>query len=121
MVFEEGPQLIVSGAYWHDGLVARSKGEALNLNEPGVVRRFLDAALAAGVDAPAEVDGWAIYDMLVHPSGPTAHPTGTATRPSGPTRPQRPPGQDQRPVRPSSKADAAVPAVDVRSTLRPRR
>ncbi|MEU2154256.1 hypothetical protein ABZ532_04390 [Streptomyces sp. NPDC019396] len=64
IVFKDGPGLIVSGGYWHDGLVARSQGEALNLHEPGVVRQFLEAAQTAGVSAPAEVDGWTLYDAI---------------------------------------------------------
>ncbi|GAA2477352.1 hypothetical protein GCM10010393_04380 [Streptomyces gobitricini] len=104
LVFRAVPGRLIRDAYWPSGALGDTHGNNLNLHEPGVVRRFLDEASARGLLPTAhgvhEVDGWPLFDAL-------------AVRAS--------PGQDQRPVRPSSRAVAAVPAVEVRRTLRPSR
>ncbi|GIE04232.1 hypothetical protein Adu01nite_55820 [Paractinoplanes durhamensis] len=58
--------LAADGFLMHGGLVMHADGRTLNLNEPGVVRALLDAAIAGGwqADAPgqSEVDGWPLFD-----------------------------------------------------------
>ncbi|EWM11849.1 hypothetical protein [Kutzneria sp. 744] len=50
----------------HSGQVRHADGRGLNLNQPGVVRALLDAAVAVGWDPTAttvaELDGWALFD-----------------------------------------------------------
>lgn len=104
-LFRGGAGRAVPDGFPPSGRVAL--GDAgLNLHEPGVVRAFVDEAARAGC--------W---------SGP---PTWTAGSCTGRWQPPGPPGadrarQDQRPVRARSTAVAAVPAVEVRRTLRPSR
>ncbi|WP_351227470.1 hypothetical protein [Streptomyces sp. NPDC002133] len=73
--FRDGPGRIVSGGYWDAGSVGVRGGDWLNLHEPGAVRQLLDEALAAGFTAPAEIDGWQLFDALV---GRTAAASGPA-------------------------------------------
>ena len=58
--------LVSEGWLLHSGQVRHADGRGLNLNQPGVVRALLDAALANGWDplanAVAELDGWALFD-----------------------------------------------------------
>ncbi|MGN9791222.1 hypothetical protein ACTMTU_08970 [Streptomyces sp. OZ13] len=67
VVFREGPGRVVSGGYFEAGAVV-SGGTWLNLYEPGVARRFLDAATARGLlpDTPrtVETDGWPLFDAV---------------------------------------------------------
>ncbi|SDM81291.1 hypothetical protein [Streptomyces wuyuanensis] len=71
IVFRAGDGRIVSGgAYWSGGSVGAVAGGDMNLHEPGAVRKLLDAALAAGVRAPAEIDGWPLFDALVGHGAP---------------------------------------------------
>ena len=50
----------------HSGQVQHADGRGLNLNQPGVVRALLDAAVAAGWDSTAntiaELDGWSLFE-----------------------------------------------------------
>ncbi|MFI6418003.1 hypothetical protein ACIBG6_11455 [Streptomyces sp. NPDC050842] len=104
LVFRNAPGRAVAGFPMGTGEVAAGGGW-LNLNEPGVVRRFLEEALTRGLvpttNGETEEDGWPLFDTL------------TEADPSS--------AQLQRPVRPRTRAAAAVPAVDVRRTLRPSR
>ncbi|MEU6703067.1 hypothetical protein [Streptomyces wuyuanensis] len=62
----------------------------MNLHEPGSVRKLLDAALAAGVRAPAEIDGWPLFDALMErgaPAGGAERTGGVRTGSSGPDVP----------------------------------
>ncbi|MCF2529290.1 hypothetical protein [Yinghuangia soli] len=67
LVFAERGGRFASGGYAHSGLVG-SADAALNLHEPGVVRRFVDAADALGLPAAGrnetEIDGWPLFDTL---------------------------------------------------------
>ncbi|MFE5483975.1 hypothetical protein [Streptomyces sp. NPDC056527] len=69
LVFQEGPNRVTQGAYMGAGQVADTKDGYLNLNEPGVVRRFLDEATARDLLPTAhgmhETDGWPLFDALV--------------------------------------------------------
>lgn len=67
ITFRPAPGRIVSDGYWESGTVV-SHGIWLNLYEPGVVRRLLDAATASGT-LPAragtvEADGWPLFDAV---------------------------------------------------------
>ncbi|KQX53684.1 hypothetical protein ASE09_07080 [Streptomyces sp. Root66D1] len=68
LVFREGPGRIVAGYPFGAGDIASADGGILNLNEPGVVRRFLDEATARGLHPEAhgvhDEDGWPLYDSL---------------------------------------------------------
>ncbi|MFH8681002.1 hypothetical protein [Streptomyces lydicus] len=76
IVFRERPGRIVAGAYLPGGSVAARERGMLNLHEPGVVRRFLDALPdgvrdAARGDGPrpsasreTELEGWPLFDAL---------------------------------------------------------
>ncbi|MFD4721036.1 hypothetical protein ACIOWI_00750 [Streptomyces sp. NPDC087659] len=71
IVFRAGDGRIVSGgAYWSGGSVGAVGGGDMNLHEPGNVRKLLDAALAAGAEPPAEIDGWPLFDAVVGKDGP---------------------------------------------------
>ncbi|MFC0435740.1 hypothetical protein [Kutzneria buriramensis] len=58
--------LVRDGWLVHAGAVRHADGRGLNLNQPGVVRAFLDQAIATGWDPFAnrttELDGWALFD-----------------------------------------------------------
>jgi hypothetical protein len=58
--------LVADGFPMHSGAVRHADGRTFNLNEPGVVRRLLDGAIADGwqADAPgrSEMDGWCLFD-----------------------------------------------------------
>ncbi|MGW6414258.1 hypothetical protein [Streptomyces sp. NPDC055055] len=79
LVFREGPGRIVAGYPFGTGDVASADGAILNLNEPGVVRRFLDEAGARGLLPAAhdvhgvhgvhEEDAWPLYDTLTATAG----------------------------------------------------
>ncbi|GGT17634.1 hypothetical protein GCM10010271_20840 [Streptomyces kurssanovii] len=75
VVFREGPGRAVSGGYLTAGAVVCG-GTWLNLHEPGVARRFLDAAIARGLlpDTPrtVETDGWPLLEAVAGdvPAGP---------------------------------------------------
>ncbi|WP_229860428.1 hypothetical protein [Streptomyces litmocidini] len=75
LVFRDGPGRIVAGYPFGRGDVASAEGDVLNLNEPGVVRRFLEEAAARGLLPTAhgvrEEDAWPLYDALAAPT-PTA-------------------------------------------------
>ncbi|MFI9358925.1 hypothetical protein ACWGLP_20475 [Streptomyces lydicus] len=76
IVFREYPGRILAGAYLPGGAVAARAGGMLNLHEPGVVRRFLDAlpdevrdAMRGNEPRPSapretELDGWPLFDAL---------------------------------------------------------
>ncbi|MEU2114718.1 hypothetical protein ABZ567_03465 [Streptomyces sp. NPDC016459] len=73
LVFRSGPGRITGGYTMGDGEVAATDGGRLNLNEPSVVRRFLDEASARDL-FPAthgirETDGWPLFDTLAEPDG----------------------------------------------------
>jgi len=68
IVFRAGPGRFVADYFRHDGSIGDGD-DTFNLHEPGVVRRFLDAAAARDA-LPAsrgekEIDGWPIFDALV--------------------------------------------------------
>ncbi|MCT2591744.1 hypothetical protein LHJ74_17885 [Streptomyces sp. N2-109] len=69
IVFRAGPDRLVADGLWYSGSVGDGRGGLLNLHEPGVVRRFLDEALARGAVPPVrgetEIDGWPLFDALV--------------------------------------------------------
>ncbi|MFC9791495.1 hypothetical protein ACFVJI_02480 [Streptomyces sp. NPDC127584] len=69
LVFRDGPGRIVAGHPFGAGDIASTgPGDILNLNEPGVARRFLDEAAARGLLPTAhgihDEDGWPLYDTL---------------------------------------------------------
>lgn len=77
IVFRAGDGRIVSGGgYWSGGSVGAVAGGDMNLHEPGV-RKLLDAALASGVRAPAEIDGWPLFDALAGHGAPAGGAEGT--------------------------------------------
>ncbi|MFI1467457.1 hypothetical protein [Streptomyces wuyuanensis] len=89
IVFRAGDGRVVSGGgYWSGGSVGAVAGGDMNLHEPGSVRKLLDAALAAGVRAPAEIDGWPLFDALVGHAAPAGEgrtgAAGVRTGSSGP-------------------------------------
>lgn len=54
---------------WHTGAVVRTDVGALNLNEPGVIRAFLDEALARrdwqlDTQTHSEIDGWPLFNAV---------------------------------------------------------
>ncbi|WP_407554921.1 hypothetical protein QOM21_34145 [Streptomyces sp. Pv4-95] len=63
-----GPGRLIPDGYLHTGAVANALGDVLNLREPGVVRRFLDEAVARGVlptsRTETEIDGRPPFDAL---------------------------------------------------------
>lgn len=66
--FGDKPGFLPSGgAYSEAGVVADDKRRWLNLNEPGVVRAFIDALCEAGWQATdrsyLHVDGWEWFDQ----------------------------------------------------------
>ncbi|MER5203960.1 hypothetical protein [Streptomyces sp. NPDC002825] len=73
LVFREGPGRIVAGYPFGLGDVASADGDILNLNKPGVVRRFLEEAAARGLLPAAhgvhEENAWPLYDTLTGPGG----------------------------------------------------
>lgn len=68
LVFRDGPGRIVAGYPMGLGEVAAVEGGWLNLNEPGVVRRFLEEALTRDLVPTThgqwEEDGWPLFDTL---------------------------------------------------------
>ncbi|MFJ5139623.1 hypothetical protein [Streptomyces sp. NPDC088707] len=75
LVFREGPGRIVAGYPFGAGdIAAAGAGAILNLNEPGVARRFLDEAAARGLLPTAhgihDEDGWPLYDTLTTGQAP---------------------------------------------------
>ncbi|MFI8398874.1 hypothetical protein ACIGG5_01315 [Streptomyces sp. NPDC085463] len=68
LVFREAPGRAVAGFPMGRHEVLAAGGGRLNLDEPGVVRRFLDAALARDLVPAAngtrEEDGWPLFDEL---------------------------------------------------------
>ncbi|MFG2888506.1 hypothetical protein [Streptomyces sp. NPDC048248] len=68
LVFAPRPGRLIPDGYLHTGAVANTLGDVLNLREPGVVRRFLDEAVARGVlptsRTETEIDGWPLFDAL---------------------------------------------------------
>ncbi|MER5963994.1 hypothetical protein [Streptomyces sp. NPDC002057] len=73
LVFRSGPGRVTGGYTTGAGEVAATDGGRLNLNEPGVVRRFLDEASARGLFPAAhgvrETDGWPLFDVLTGAEG----------------------------------------------------
>ncbi|MFD9032145.1 hypothetical protein ACFVZW_13520 [Streptomyces sp. NPDC059567] len=69
LVFQEGPGRVTQGGTMGQGQVADTKDGYLNLNKPGVVRRFVDEATARGLlpttPGVREIDGWPLFDALV--------------------------------------------------------
>ncbi|MFJ6570360.1 hypothetical protein ACIQNU_23390 [Streptomyces sp. NPDC091292] len=67
LVFYGGPGRAVAGYPLHTGAVCAA-GVTLNLHEPGVVRRFVDEAVAREVlpvpRGVREIDGWPLFDTL---------------------------------------------------------
>ncbi|MEU2238875.1 hypothetical protein ABZ572_05640 [Streptomyces sp. NPDC018338] len=76
LVFRDLPGRIVAGYPMGLGEVAAVEGGWLNLNEPGVVRRFLEEALARDLvptaHGQAEEDGWPLFDTLTATEAPQA-------------------------------------------------
>lgn len=67
LVFTPGPGRLIPDGCLHTGAVANTLGDVLNLREPGVVRRFLDEAVARGVlpsRRATEIDGRPLFDAL---------------------------------------------------------
>ncbi|WP_395360543.1 hypothetical protein ACHGLA_11985 [Streptomyces sp. YH02] len=68
LTFEAGPGRVTAGFTFGTGEVAAVDGGHLNLNEPGVVRRFVDLAGARGLlpyePGVREADGWPLFDAL---------------------------------------------------------
>jgi len=67
IIFAAGAgHLVPDGFPMHAGEILRADRRGLNLNQPGVARALLDAALAGGWDplanATAELDGWELFD-----------------------------------------------------------
>ncbi|MGW9120248.1 hypothetical protein ACWGRV_27160 [Streptomyces sp. NPDC055663] len=67
IVFADGPgRYIPGGAPMGSGDVGLTRGESLNLHEPGTVRALLDVALARGwrpgEQRAVEVDGWSLLE-----------------------------------------------------------
>ncbi|MFC7933490.1 hypothetical protein [Streptomyces cinereoruber] len=77
LVFREEPGRAVAGFTMGRHEVLAVGGGWLNLDEPGVVRRFLDAAVTRGLvptpNGVREEDGWPLFDAL----------TADASRPPG--------------------------------------
>ncbi|MEU0946345.1 hypothetical protein ABZ379_26815 [Streptomyces canus] len=66
IVFRQGEGRGISCCYAHDGVVAMGPGRALNLNEPGTVRRLVDEATDRGLlPGAAELDGWDLFDAVL--------------------------------------------------------
>lgn len=68
IVFADGPGwYIPGGAPMGSGDVGLTRGESLNLHEPGAVRALLDVALARGwqpgEQRAVEVDGWTLLEV----------------------------------------------------------
>ncbi|MCX5106908.1 hypothetical protein [Streptomyces sp. NBC_00439] len=68
IVFADGPgRYIPGGAPMGSGDVGLTRGESLNLHEPGAVRALLDVALARGwqpgEQRAVDVDGWALLKV----------------------------------------------------------
>ncbi|KOG17846.1 hypothetical protein AB0F25_16675 [Streptomyces wedmorensis] len=68
LVFRDGPGRIVAGYPFGLGDVASTGGAILNLNKPGVVRRFLEEAATRGllptVHGIREENAWPLYDTV---------------------------------------------------------
>ncbi|GAB3261952.1 hypothetical protein [Kineosporia babensis] len=66
VTFELGPGRFGPDGLLPSGMLMRTDGQVLNLNEPGVVRALLDQALAGGwaADDPTRttLDGWDFFD-----------------------------------------------------------
>lgn len=67
VVFAAGDgHLVYDGYPLHSGEVQHADDRGLNLNQPGVARALLDAAIAGGWDPLAnrttELDGWSLFD-----------------------------------------------------------
>ncbi|GGT47700.1 hypothetical protein [Streptomyces purpureus] len=64
IVFRGGAGRLVPDGTGPSGVIRDATGEVLNLHEPGVVRRLVDAATDRGVlpaaHGVAETDGWAL-------------------------------------------------------------
>ncbi|ANZ17002.1 hypothetical protein ACH4YO_37145 [Streptomyces noursei] len=88
IVFRPGPGRFVPDGFLHSGAVMDDRRRSLNLHEPGVVRKLLDAAVGdaalpdrtegsgerGGLPTTAgarerELDGWPLFDAVVG-SGP---------------------------------------------------
>ncbi|WP_323379297.1 hypothetical protein [Streptomyces durbertensis] len=72
LVFAAGPDRFVAEGFWYSGSVSVGGGRLLNLHEPGVVRRLLEAARVRGwVSERGEVvvDGWPLFDVVVAAAG----------------------------------------------------
>ncbi|MEU9864074.1 hypothetical protein AB0D99_24685 [Streptomyces sp. NPDC047971] len=69
LVFQEGPGRVTQGGTMGRGQIADTGDGYLNLNKPGVVRRFVEEATARGllptVPGGREIDGWPLFDALV--------------------------------------------------------
>jgi hypothetical protein len=69
IAFAAGPGRVVSDGFMHGGGIALEGegGGYLNLNEPGVVRAFVDAAMATGWTPGDTValDGWTLVPEVV--------------------------------------------------------
>ncbi|WP_327161918.1 hypothetical protein [Streptomyces zaomyceticus] len=92
LVFRDAPGRVVAGFTTGSGELAAVAGGHLNLNEPGVVRVFLDAAGARGLlpttHGVREEDGWPLFDAVA--STPEPHGTGPSPDPSRLRRAQDP-------------------------------
>ncbi|MET9379203.1 hypothetical protein ABZX98_34550 [Streptomyces sp. NPDC002992] len=74
LVFRSGEGRAVAGFPLGEGEIIGGGGHWLNLNEPGVVRRFLDEAVARGLlpvaNGVTEEDGWPLFDAIVADRAP---------------------------------------------------
>lgn len=67
ITFRSGDGFLVAGGYpMHAGEIRHADDRGLNLNMPGVIRAFLDAAIARGWQPEAkgrtDFDGWSLFD-----------------------------------------------------------
>ncbi|MFI1968315.1 hypothetical protein [Streptomyces cinnamoneus] len=81
IVFAAGPERYVpGGAPLGSGDVGYTRGDSLNLHEPGAVRALLDAATARGWQPgerrAVEVDGWTLLEAAAAARAGTPGPRG---------------------------------------------
>ncbi|MER6126260.1 hypothetical protein ABT173_27295 [Streptomyces sp. NPDC001795] len=84
VVFRAGRGRYVPDGFLPSGCVGDGHGNALNLHEPGVVRRLVDAARERGLlSGGGEVDGWELFPAVVS-RGAGATPGAPPDCPPGP-------------------------------------
>ncbi|MGW8375647.1 hypothetical protein [Streptomyces sp. ODS28] len=76
LIFRAGPDRFIADALRPTGSLSNGS-TALNLHEPGVVRLFIDEAVAHGAVPGAceekETDGWPFFDRLIGRAAPGRH------------------------------------------------